>query len=81
MSMETGVRRRVRLLAGIGLVAGSVLLVPQAGAQGAGCSVVAHRNVTMFERMVAEKIAGGWEVKGGIAYNETVGWFVLTCSR
>lgn len=81
MSVETGVRRVVRRGLGLGLVAVSMLVSSQVSAQGAACSVIAHRNVTMFERMVAEKIAAGWEVKGGIAFFESGGWTVLMCSR
>jgi len=63
------------------ILAASCLWSSQAAAQGVMCAVVANRNVTAFERMVADKISAGWEVKGGIAFMDVGGWTVLMCSR
>lgn len=79
MSVEKGVLS-LRFVVPMILAASSLWSV-QAAAQGVTCAVVANRNVTAFERMVAEKISAGWEVKGGIAFMDVGGWTVLMCNR
>lgn len=72
-------------MSGVRMVAASVLMVAAssgvANAQSASsCKVVSHGNVTMFERMVAERLDAGWSVKGGL-YKDDFGFAVLMCSR
>lgn len=75
MSKKSGFRMLMLAVA----LAGST--VGTANAQSASaCKVVSHGNVTIFERMVAERLDAGWSVKGGL-YKDDYGFAVLMCSR